>query len=145
MLDDSIVFAGGFDTLVALENVVAARLLDVNILARLAGPDSCQRMPVIGRSNGDSIDILVFQQLANIDVSAGLAVVSLLKCTALAVQDFPIDIAQGCNLYAIDILESTDVRAPPAVDAYHSHADNIVGAADAGKRRGQGQADPSDY
>ena len=67
-LDDAVVFARRLDHLAAFPDVVRDRLLDVDVLARLAGPDDDQRMPVVRRGDGDGVDVLVFEQLADIGV-----------------------------------------------------------------------------
>src|SRR5262249_49362320 len=53
VLDDAIVLAGDLDGDPPLVDVVAARLLDVDVLTGLAGPDGHQGVPVVGRSDGD--------------------------------------------------------------------------------------------
>ena len=47
-------------------NVVAHRLLNVDMLAGLRSPDGHQGMPVVGRGDGDCVQVLVVQSLANI-------------------------------------------------------------------------------
>src|SRR5690606_17182003 len=47
VLDDPVVLAGGVDELAPLPHVVGAGLLDVDVLAGLAGPDGRQRVPVV--------------------------------------------------------------------------------------------------
>ena len=49
-----------------LEDVVRARLLDVHVLARLAGPDGLQRVPVVRGGDGDRVDVLVVEHLADV-------------------------------------------------------------------------------
>src|SRR5262249_60237577 len=56
---------GDFHHAPALVDVIAGRLLDVDVLAGLAGPDRRERMPVIGRRNGDRVDVLVGEQLTH--------------------------------------------------------------------------------
>ncbi len=66
VLDDPSVFLGGLDHFAAFKNIVGHRLFDIDVLARLARPDGCQRMPMIGRGNGQRVNIVVFQYLAYI-------------------------------------------------------------------------------
>ena len=71
VLHDAVVLLrGGYD-LPGLEHIVRARLLDVDILAGLAGPDRLQGVMVVGRGDGDGIDGLVFEQLAQIGERRG--------------------------------------------------------------------------
>ena len=66
VLDDAPVFLGGFDQLASLEDIVAERLLDVDVLAGLAGPDRHQAMPVVGGGDGDDVHFLVVQDAADV-------------------------------------------------------------------------------
>src|SRR5262249_28517324 len=52
-LADLVVLAGRLDDAPALADVVADRLLDVDVLAVLDGPDGGQRVPVVGRGDAD--------------------------------------------------------------------------------------------
>ena len=72
MLNNSLVLASGLDTLAPLENIMAARLLNIDVLVRLASPNSNQRVRVIGRGDSNNINVLVFQQFANIDIGIDL-------------------------------------------------------------------------
>ena len=71
-LHHAVVFARGVHHLLAFENVVAGRLLAIHVFARLAGPDGGQRMPVIGRGDGDRVDVLVVVKLPQILIDFGL-------------------------------------------------------------------------
>ena len=65
-LDDPLVLPGGLDQLAALPAVVAQRLLDVHVLARLAAPDGGRHVPVVGRGDDHGVDRLVVQGLAEV-------------------------------------------------------------------------------
>ena len=66
VLDDPVVTPRGFDGHPTFVHVVAARFFDVDVLARLAGPDRDQRVPVIRRGNRDSVDRLIIEHPANV-------------------------------------------------------------------------------
>ena len=66
VLNDPVVFASGLDGDSALVHVVAARFLDVNVLAGLAGPDRDQRMPVIGSRDRNGVNRLVVEDAADV-------------------------------------------------------------------------------
>jgi len=68
-LYNSLILSGGLDHLSAFPDIMRDRFLDINILARLTGPDSYKRMPVIGRRGTDSVDLLIFQEFADIRVA----------------------------------------------------------------------------
>ena len=63
---DPVVLAGGLDHPPAFADVVADRLLDVDVLARLAGPDRGQGVPVVRRGDRDGVDVLVVEDLAEV-------------------------------------------------------------------------------
>ena len=65
-LDDAVIFAGRLDHPPAFDDIVAGGLLDVNILAGLAGKHSQKRMPVVGRGDRDGVDRLVVEQAAKV-------------------------------------------------------------------------------
>ncbi|MBA7619255.1 hypothetical protein ES703_26592 [subsurface metagenome] len=83
----------GLDALAPFEDIVAARLLDVNVLLCLAGPNGNQRMPVIRRCDGYDIDALVFQQFANINVGIDLFI-AVFEWLGAAFKDLSVHIAQ---------------------------------------------------
>src|SRR5262245_10843732 len=77
-LANAVEFAGGLDDAAAFADVVADRLLDVNVLAGLHGPDGGQGVPVVGRGNADGVNRLVFENLADVlDVFGGEALLLL--------------------------------------------------------------------
>src|SRR5262245_22347826 len=65
-LDVALVLAGGGDEQLPLARVVAAGLLDVHVLAGLAGEDGHDRVPVVARGDGDPVNFLVVQDAAEI-------------------------------------------------------------------------------
>ena len=66
VLHDATVLARGLDGDPPFVNVVAARLFDVHVLVRGAGPDRHQRMPVVGRSDRDGVEVRIVQRLADV-------------------------------------------------------------------------------
>ncbi len=88
MLDDAVVLPGRLHHLPAFEDVVRSRLLDVGILARLAGPDHTQGVPVIGRREGHRVDRGVIEQATHVinagDIMAGPLAVDLDRLTTFA-------------------------------------------------------------
>src|SRR5436309_11266272 len=58
--------------------VVRHRLLDVNVLAGLAGPDRGQRVPMVGRGDADDVDLLVLEDPAQVGLAARLDALRLL-------------------------------------------------------------------
>src|SRR5579859_1635113 len=85
-------------------------------------------MPMIGGGDGDGVDILIFEELANIDVGFGFRQTHLLDAGKALVQDVFVDIAESGKLDARDVRETADVVVAAAAHATDSHADAIVGA-----------------
>ena len=71
-LDDLLgeVLRGG-DELLAFEDIMREGLLDVEVLAGLEGPDTLDGVLVVRGGDGDGVDILVFEHLADVGISLG--------------------------------------------------------------------------
>jgi hypothetical protein len=65
-LHHALVFAGGGDDEFALAQVVAAGLLDIDMLAGGAGEDGGGRVPVIRRGNGNGVHVGIIQDAAKV-------------------------------------------------------------------------------
>ena len=125
----------------ASKMIVRARLLHVHVLARLAGPDGHQGVPVIGRGDRDRVDGLVLEQLAVVGVGLGRFLRPVLDVLGAGFQDLLVDIADGDQFDALlpgDLLDVV-LAAPPQAD--RGYADRVVGAGDYGLGCGcQGRA-----
>ncbi len=114
---------------------MAAGLLDIDVLALLHGPDGRQCVPVVGRGNGDRVDVGVFEQLADVlDVAGRRLHVLELGLLDLLV-GIRVAIADGDEIDIGQLQPLADVRAPLAVDADDRDADLIVGANPTNGRR----------
>ena len=121
-------------------NVVAARLFDINVLAGLAAPDGNQRVPMVRRGDGNRVEVLVLERLANVRNRLRLGLVADLS------QAFGIDAAvridQVGNFDALLPEPFLDVLAAAAVQPGDGDADAVVGPEDAtdgcGGQGGQG-------
>ena len=141
VLDDAVVFAGGFDALAAFEDVVAAGFLDVDVFAGLASPDGDEGVPVVGGGDGDGVDVFVFQELADVSVGGDFGGVVFFQLGNSAADDVVINVAESGDANAGDASESVDVGASASVDADDGDSDVFVGAEDVGVRMGQRQAE----
>ena len=65
-LDDPIVLPRRLDHRPALDDRHGQRLLDVDVLARVAGGDHLDRVPVVGRGDHDGVDVLAIEHRAEI-------------------------------------------------------------------------------
>ena len=59
---------GRGNDLLGFEDVVRARLLDIDIFAALDAPNCHQGMPMVWRGNGKNVDILVIDYLTDVFV-----------------------------------------------------------------------------
>src|SRR5262249_52485928 len=73
-LHNAVVFCGGGDHALAFERVIADGLLHVHVLAGLAGPNRCERVPVIRRADDYRVDGLVVVQLVQVLIGTRLGV-----------------------------------------------------------------------
>lgn len=136
VLDDAVVFAGGFNALTAFEDVVAAGFLDVNVFAGLASPDGDEGVPVVGRGNGDGVDAFVFQELADVGVGGDFGGVVFFQLVHSAADDVVVNVAESGDADAGNAAEAFDVGASASVDADNGDSDVFIGAEDFGVRMG---------
>ena len=110
LLHDAVVLAGRRDDLLRFEHIVRAGLLDVDVLAGLARPDGLQRVAVVGRGDRDRVDVLVFEQLAQIDDTLpGVSCRSFHSRPARLLQHALVDIADRRDFDVLHIAVSVDV------------------------------------
>ena len=88
MLNHALVVARSLDTLPPFEHVMAAGLLDVHVLPRLAGPDGNQGMPVVRRRDGNRIHVLALEQFPDV-----LIFPDAFKVLSPAIEDVAINVA----------------------------------------------------
>src|ERR1039458_1838178 len=115
-LDHPAIFPGRSHHLPAFPEVVGKGFLDINVLARLAGPDCRQRMPVIGQSDDHSVNSLVVQDPAKVHVS-GDRFTPILERPAFAVKERLVHIAQGGDLYPGNLTDPGDELMPSPAHA----------------------------
>ena len=113
VLHDAVVFPRGLDELAALEDVVAARLLDVHVLARLAGPNRQQRVPMVRRGDRDGVEILVVEHLAEVLHALGRVAAALLDRRAAGSEQPAVGIDQIGDLDVLHAGEGVDDAPVP--------------------------------
>src|SRR5262249_19077570 len=131
VLHDAVVLAGRLDCDCPLVHVVAGRLLDVDVLAGLAGPDGHQRVPVVRGGDGNCVEFLVIERLA--DVLDALRPIGLpLEPPHVFAVCSLVRVNQVGQLHAGDGRPGADVAAAAAVQAGDADADGLVSTEDAG-------------
>ena len=134
VLDDPVVLPRGLDGDAAFVDVVAARLLDVDVLARLAAPDGDQRVPVVRRGDRDRVEVLVVEGAADVLDRLGRAAAALGDRLDVLRVRRGVGVDQVGDLDPLHLAERADVRAAPAVQAGDADADGVVGADDPARR-----------
>ena len=136
----AVALRGGREQL-RLERVVAARLLDVDVLAGREGQHGRRGVPVVRRGDDDAVDILLREHPA--DVLLGLRRVGLIRRDRFHPlgQGLFLGIANEPDLDAGHAAEHLRVLGAPAVGADDGEDDAIVGALGLQARR-PGDAEP---
>jgi hypothetical protein len=130
-LYDTVVLAGGLDHLTAFPDIMRDGLFDIDVLACLTSPYRYKRMPVVGRRRGNSVDAIVFQQLANVNIRLDLLSVFLLECACSLFDMLPVCIAERHNAHALLFIEIPDVTAALASRADHRKPQVVIRTEDA--------------
>src|SRR5207248_2524945 len=126
VLHDAVILLGGAHHLPAFPPEMRARLFDVDVLARLAGPDRHQRMPVIRRGDRNGVDGFVFHDAARIGIDLGLGHAQALHVRQPLAHDVVIDIAYRRHLHVFEARVLFDVREALAANAADRYSDSIV-------------------
>jgi hypothetical protein len=136
-LDDAVIFSRCLDHLAAFPYLVRCGFFDIDVFARLAGPDGDKRMPMVGRRGGDRVDLLVLQKLANVGVGFELDVVLLIKTCSLFFEVIAVNITDSHQPNALALLaEILHVAATLAADTDDGDANVIISAEHARRRSG---------
>ncbi len=126
MLTYLVIFARGLDQLAPLPVGVRTGLFDVDVLARLHGPDSHQTVPVIWRRDRDRVDRLVFEQLANVRELGRPLALGLFDLVQTLPEHRFINIAQSGDLDVLHLRIGANVRVSLSADSDACHADRVV-------------------
>src|SRR5262245_44626573 len=78
VLNDTFILLCERNKLAPFVNAVGHRLLHINILSSLAGPNGSKRMPMVWRGDRHSINLLILERLTNILVRLRLLTLSSL-------------------------------------------------------------------
>ncbi len=109
---------------------MAHRLLHVDVLAGLRGPDRHERVPVIGRGDRDGVELGIFERFPDIDDSLAVLVALVMDVLEAPSQDGFVGVGHVSDLHAREATEAADVRSTPAVEPGHGDAEAIVGSLD---------------
>ena len=140
-LDDLVMPARRLDHFASLPDVVAHRFLNVNILVRLNGQNRGERMPMVGRRDGNSVKLRQLKQFSDVGKAFDF-LVAFAERFHTRVQDFLIHVAQSEYPHAFlrQFLHPVDVVFAAPAKAHNGHADVVVRARYP-RPRGSGQAD----
>ena len=122
-----LLFAGDFHDAAAFADVVADRLFDVNVFAGLHGPDGGERVPVVGRGDGNRVDILVIDDFADVLFIPGSGALLLLGDGHGLVDDGRIRVADDRDETVVFAGEAFDVANAATVNADDCDAQRRAG------------------
>src|SRR5215472_1546740 len=128
MLAYSVVLLHRLHQLMPFKPVMRAWLLHVNIFAGLAGPDRHQRMPVIGRGDGNGVNILILKKPSDVAVGFRPGQPHLFRVTDTLVQYAFVDIAHGSDFGPRSIGEALEMIVAPPSESTNCQPHSIVGA-----------------
>ena len=140
-LHDAVVPPGRIDHAPALEQVVRDRFLDVDVLARLAGPDRGQGVPVVRGGDGDGGDVLVLQHLADVLDDARRLLLALVDRFQRVGHVGVVDLADGDDVHVVEDGEAADEVTAAAADAHDGEVDAFVGLLGGARGGGGGEGD----
>ena len=109
-------------------NVVAARLLDIDILAGLASPNGHQGMPVVWCGYRNGVEVLVVQRFADVLYRFWLVAAFLVDLLDALVEGSRIGVDQVGDLNSLHAGEFFDVLRTSAVQACKADSDGVIGA-----------------
>ena len=141
-LHDSIGPPGGFDHATAFVNCQRKWLLDVHVLARVAGVDHHQGVPMVGRCDDDGIDIGPRNQVSVISDEGGRRPGDLGGVFHVVAAD----VADGDDLLVGVLLGGSQKRRAAVADSDEAESHSVVRPADplVGKgRQGRGLRESS--
>jgi hypothetical protein len=121
------VLARGVDHAETFPHVVASGLFHIHVLARLAGPDGSQGMPVVGSGHGNGVDLPVLEQAAHVGVDLGFVALHFFDLSDSALLRGLVDIADGRNAAVRLPAEKGNVRAAAAAHTDHRHVHRVAG------------------
>ena len=138
VLNDDAVFLLGFDRHAAFADVVAHGFFDVNVLAGLGGPNGDQRVPVVGRGDGNRIDVFVVERPADVVDAFGfvLAFGPFGDAVHRPAQHVFIHVGQIGDFDVVLAEPTADVGPAAAVQARDGDADAVVGPLDVSRGAG---------
>ena len=138
-LDELAGLVAGGDDHGAFGGVVAAGLLDVDVLAGLYAGDGHGGVPVVGRGDGDGVDIVGGEDLAEVLLGLWSVAQVFLGAVGVLLEDVALDITDVGDLCVFSVgLEGGEMGVGAAVEADDGEVDAVVGAEDAGVAAGGG-------
>jgi hypothetical protein len=128
-LHAAVVLGGGLDHQLPFPRIVAGRLFDVDVLARLAGEHRGRGVPVIGGSDHQGVDRRIVEHAAEIGFLFGLLPALTRQRSRGLRGHFAVDIADGGDVDSLLLGEGQGERMTATVRAHHGDREPIVGRA----------------
>jgi len=127
VLADTVMPTSGRDQTAPFTDIMAARLLNINILTGLHGPNACQGMPVVGRGDGDDVKGRIVKGPSHISNELWFAALSFTDRVGLRLAELLVRIADVEYLRDWIIEERFTVNFALAVNSQHGNSQLFVG------------------
>jgi len=105
---------------------MAAGFFNIHMLARLAGHNGCRGMPMIRRGDNNGVNVLLFQQLADIGYPFRFFSCALINIGDGACHYIGVDIADIPDFYIWYFCKVLGEIKPPAMCAHHADHHLII-------------------
>ncbi len=125
------VLAHGLEEQRTFSRVVATGLFYIDVLASLQSVDGHWGVPVIGRGDGDGVDVFLFENLAEVFAGCGRVAHRLLHGGGEFCEGVAVDVADVRDAGGVLIcLERGEMRVGAAVKADDGEVEAVIGAED---------------
>ena len=130
VLNDAMIFSCRFHHLASFPDIVRTRFFYVHVFARLASPDGTQRMPMIGSSERNGINGLIFQELSDVCKTDWFLSIGLFELIQSLVQHVLVNVAQGSDfhIHRVQLGKTLDVLHAPSVQPNVRHPNSGIGS-----------------
>ena len=119
MLHDPLVFISRFNHLATFKNIVRTGLFNIDVFARLAGPDCRQSMPMVGGRNRHHINVVTIQHTPKISFGFKFVFVVFFERLGSDAGNLFIRITENHNLRIGIVFQGMHVRLPTTIHAKH--------------------------
>ena len=125
----ALVLARGLDHLAAFPDAVGGRLLDKDVLPRLAGHDRAQRVPMVGRAHDDAVHLRVIEDRSEVLQTLRRFPSNGLDLLRAIPEQAAVRVGEVAQLDIVSLREFLGQVAAASLDAHHAQDDALIGTA----------------